>query len=137
MQGFRELPVGRAPLRHHCEDAGDLQPIQTTTARTLETCLSELLEPIETTADGSDLEASLERRRHRALPAAAALVKDLQRRRPGSRLRWAAHCVAHSDGVKDPGRHTFDSVSQFLVGELPFLKTLDADYWAIISCFAS
>ena len=104
-----------------------------TTAKTLE---SELPEPIETTADGSDLEASLERRRQR-LPAVAALVKDLQRRCPGSRLRWAAHCVAHSDGVKDPGRHTFDSVSQFLVGELPFLKTLDADYWAIISCFAS
>ena len=108
-----------------------------TTAKTLETCLSELPEPIETTADGSDLEASLERRRQRALPALAELVRNFQRRRPGSRLRWAAHCVALSDGVKDPGRHTFDSVTQFLVGEMPFLESFDAEYWAIMNCLSS
>ena len=139
-QAKESLTESRKDAEITCRDSESFQSAVLhldTIAKTLETCLSELPEPIETTADGSDLVTSLERRRQRALPALAELVRNFQRRRPGSRLRWAAHCVALSDGVKDPGRHTFDSVTQFLIGETPFLETSDADYWAIVNCLVS
>ena len=56
--------------------------------------------------------------------AIAEKIKSLQRRRPDARIRWAAHCDAHFEGTKDPGRHPLVSLADFALEE--FLA-LDCD----------
>ena len=64
--------------------------------------------------------------------AIAEKIKSLQRRRPDARIRWAAHCDAHFDGTKDPGRHSLVSLADFAVKEIEVLDNADdaddADY---------
>ena len=50
------------------------------------------------------------------------VVKNLQRQLPDTRLRWAAFCVAHCQGTKDPGRHTKASLSRSLTSEIPHVN---------------
>ena len=64
--------------------------------------------------------------------AIAEKIKSLQRRRPDARIRWAAHCDAHFDGTKDPGRHSLVSLADFAIKEIQVLDNVDdaddADY---------
>ena len=69
------------------------------------------------------------------VPAIAETIRNLQRRRPDTRLRRAAYCVSHFEGIKDPGRHTMASLSRFLANEIQFLATdVDDDFWDVYNC---
>ena len=57
--------------------------------------------------------------------AIAEKIKSLQRRRPDARIRWAAHCDAHFDGTKDPGRHPLVSLADFAIEEMQVLDDDD------------